>query len=301
MKPKIVVIVGPTAVGKTSFSILAAKKFNGEIVNADSVQLYRGLNIGSAKVTQDEMQNVRHHLIDTLDPTENYNASDYTIAARKCISDILSRGKLPIIVGGTGMYVNALLFGLSVNEGSDPEYRKELEALAQEKGGAYLHKELEKIDPESAKLIHPNHVSRIIRALEIYHVSGIKKSQYKQSNESDYDYLLLGLTLPRNELYERINKRVDIMLSEGLINEVEQLKKQGLTKQHKSMSAIGYKQTLDYLDGQDYLIYVEKLKQASRNYAKRQETFFKKMRGIVMVNAKDTTKNLKLIEDFING
>lgn len=301
MKPKIVVIVGPTAVGKTGFSIEVAKCFNGEIVNADSVQLYRGLDIGSAKVTKEEMQGVAHHLVDILDPKQDCNASKYSILANNAINDILSRGKLPIVVGGTGMYVNALLFGLSVDKGSDPDYRRELEELAKKEGSGYLHKMLEKVDPESAKLIHPNHLSRIIRALEIYHVTGIPKSQFKQNTDSPYDYLLLGLNLPREELYDRINRRVDIMLNSGLIHEVEGLKSQGLTPAHKSMSAIGYKQTLEYFEHKDYDKFVNDLKQASRNYAKRQVTYFKKMPKIVMVSAKETTKNLKLIEDFING
>lgn len=295
MKNKLLVIVGATAVGKTSLSIELAKKFNGEIISADSIQIYKGLDIGSAKVRKDEMQNVEHHLIDILEPTESFNASDYAARAKTEIENIIKKGKRPIVVGGTGLWVNSLLFGFSVGVSKDEEYRKSLEKY----DSVTLHKQLEEIDPESAKLIHENHKSRIIRALEIYHLSGKKKSDFKQNEQSDYDYLLLHLCLPREELYKKINERVDLMLKNGLIKEVENLLDSGVKKSDQSMQAIGYKETIAYLEKtQNEQDFVEKLKQNSRNYAKRQETYFKKMKNAVQVDVKNKDFIFKIVEDF---
>ncbi len=296
MKQKLLVIVGPTAVGKTGLSIALAKKFNGEIISADSAQVYKGLNIGSAKVTSEEMEGVRHHLISIIDPDKTFNAGDFTSLAKSAMSDIARRNKRPIVVGGTGMYISSLLFGLSVDCSRDEEYRKELEKF----DSKTLHKMLAEIDPESASVIHENHKTRIIRALEIYHLTGKKKSSFSSNNESEYDYLLLCLTMERGALYERINKRVNIMLENGLLDEVKNLlESKRVEKTSQSMSAIGYKEAIAYLDGNlTYEEFVCKLKQNSRNYAKRQMTYFKKLHGVIMVDANDKEKIFEMVEKF---
>lgn len=301
-KPKIVVIVGPTAVGKTALSIKIAKAFNGEIISADSVQVYKGLDIGSAKVTSEEMQGIRHHLIDILEPNEEYNVSYFVDEAKKSILDIISRNKLPIIVGGTGLYVSSLLYDIGAQCGKDEAYRASLEEIAKKGGTARLHKMLEAVDSESAFLIHPNHKSRIIRALEIYHVSGKKKSEIKNPSESNYNYFLIGLTCDRDALYERINLRVDKMIENGLIDEVRKLMERGINLNNQAFKAIGYKETYAFLTNQlSETEYKEKLKQNSRNYAKRQLTWFKKMPNIKWYNYNDTNLIIKDVGEFING
>ena len=201
---KIIIIAGPTGVGKTALSIEVAKKYNGEVVSADSIQIYKKLDIGSAKVTKEEADGIVHHLIDIVSPESEYSAGDYAKDAEKAISEIAKKGKLPIVVGGTGMYITSLLFKPGVTCGKDEKYRKELEELGEKYGSPYLHKMLEDVDPESAKLIHENHQTRIIRALEIFHVSGKKKSEQKSSVLPKYDYLLFGLTADREIIYDRI-------------------------------------------------------------------------------------------------
>ena len=299
-KQKIVVIVGPTAVGKTAISIELAKKFDAEIVSADSIQIYKDLNIGSAKVRENEKQGVVHHLIDIVSPKASYSAGDYSKDAKKAISQIAKRGKLPIVVGGTGMYVSSLLFEMGVSCGKDEKYRAELEEIYKEKGSAFLHQMLEQIDPDSASKIHPNHQTRIIRALEIYHLTGKKKSEQVSSKDSNYDYLLIGLTAPRDTLYERINQRVDKMLEEGLIEEVRGLISQGVSDKDQCMQGIGYKQTYEYLcSNMPEEEYIEKLKQASRNYAKRQMTYFKKMPNIVWKTYEEKDEIFQMVQDFL--
>ncbi len=301
-KQKIVIIAGPTAVGKTALSVEIAGLFGGEIVSADSIQIYKGLDIGSAKVTQEDMQGIPHYLIDIVDPKQEYSAGQYVSDASKAIDEIAKKGKLPIVVGGTGMYIQSLLFTPGVTCGRDADYRKKLEELAEQNGSEYLHKKLEKIDPESAVLIHKNHLSRIIRALEIYHVSGKKKSEQKSEVIPRYDYLLIGLTDDREKLYERINARVDKMLENGLENEVENLIKMGVTDEDQCMQGIGYKETYDYLKNRkNRLEFIEKLKQNSRNYAKRQFTWFKKMPGIIWKKYSEKAEIINLVKEFING
>ncbi len=301
-KPKIVVVVGPTAVGKTALSIDLAKQFNGEIVGADSVQIYKGLNIGSAKVTHSEKKGVRHHMISIISPKENYSVGDYVAMAKKEINKILKRGKLPIVVGGTGLYVSSLLYEIGAKCGRDEEYRAHLEQIAESEGTSKLYEMLKEVDEESALLIHPNHKTRIIRALEIYHITGQKKSDNKNSTTSPYNYLLIGLNEDREVLYERINQRVDKMLASGLIKEVKGLMKKGLTLDNQSMKAIGYKETYAFLTNQlSEEEFIDKLKQNSRNYAKRQLTWFKKMPNISWHNYKDKQIIINIVGDFING
>lgn len=299
---KIIIIAGPTGVGKTALSIEVAKKFNGEIISADSIQIYKGLNIGSAKVTEEEKQGVKHHLIDIVSPFDEFSSGDWVKTTQKEIDEIIKRNNTPIIVGGTGMYVSSLLFEPGVTCGKDEKYREELEKILNEKGSEYLHKMLEEVDPESASQIHVNHQTRIIRALEIFHVSGKKKSEQKTSLVPRYDYLLIGLTADREVLYERINKRVDKMIESGLISEVESLKNQGLTSEHQAMQGIGYKETFEFLTNKtNKEAFVEKLKQVSRNYAKRQLTYFKKVPNIIWKTYDQKNEIFNLIDNFLNN
>lgn len=299
-KQKIVIIAGPTGVGKTALSIELAKKFNGEIVSADSIQIYKGLDVGSAKITEEEKQGIKHYMLDIVSPSNEFSAGDFANLSQKAINEISAKGKLPIVVGGTGMYISSMLFEMGVSCGKDQEYREQLEQIAKEKGSAFVHKILEEVDPESAVLIHPNHLSRIIRALEIYHVSGKKKSEQISSQEPRYDYLLIGLTSGREILYDRINKRVDTMLENGLINEVQGLIDGGITDQNQCMQGIGYKETYNFLTGKtDKEEFVEKLKQASRNYAKRQITYFKKMPGIIWKTYEQKEEIFNLVSEFL--
>lgn len=299
---KIIIIAGPTGVGKTALSIEVAKKFNGEIISADSIQIYKGLDIGSAKVTEEEKQGVKHHLIDIVSPFDEFSSGDWVKTTQKEIDEIIKRNNTPIIVGGTGMYVSSLLFEPGVTCGKDEKYREELEKILNEKGSEYLHKMLEEVDPESASQIHVNHQTRIIRALEIFHVSGKKKSEQKTSLVPRYDYLLIGLTADREVLYERINKRVDKMIESGLISEVESLKNQGLTSEHQAMQGIGYKETFELLTNKtNKEAFVEKLKQVSRNYAKRQLTYFKKVPNIIWKTYDQKNEIFNLIDNFLNN
>lgn len=297
---KIIIIAGPTGVGKTALSIEVAKKYNGEVVSADSIQIYKGLDIGSAKVTKEEADGIVHHLIDIVSPESEYSAGDYAKDAEIAISEIAKKGKIPIVVGGTGMYITSLLFEPGVTCGKDEKYRKELEELGEKYGSPYLHKMLEKVDPESAKLIHENHQTRIIRALEIFHVSGKKKSEQKSSVLPKYDYLLFGLTADREILYDRINKRVDKMLDSGLLSEVQGLINSGITDKNQCMQGIGYKETYNYLTGKtNKEEFITKLKQASRNYAKRQITYFKKVPGIVWKTYQEKDQIFEMIDSFL--
>ena len=298
---KVIIIVGPTAVGKTALSIEMAKKFNGEIISADSVQIYKGLNVGSAKVTTEEAEGIVHHMIDIIEPTATFSTGEYSTLAKKAIEKISQKGKTPIIVGGTGLYVNSILFDLGSTCGRDEDYRNHLMEIVNTEGKEKLHKMLEEVDPESARELHINQLDRVIRALEIYHITGIKKSENKNSTKPNYDYILIGLTDERDILYNRINQRVDKMMNNGLLDEVQGLINNGLTLKHQSMQGIGYKETYAYLTGScSKEEFLDKLKQNSRNYAKRQFTFFKKMPGIIWKKYAEKEEIFKLVGDFIN-
>lgn len=277
-KQKLVVIMGPTAVGKTKLSIDLAKKYNGEIISGDSMQVYKGMDIGTAKIKREEMEGIPHHLIDIKEPDEAFNVAQFQEFVTDCIEQIAAKGKLPIIVGGTGLYIDAVLQQYSFSESvSDEEYRSKLEAIAEECGVEAVHKILQEIDPDSADRIHPNNVRRVIRALEIYHCTGEKMSEQlqKQNKEYKYDAVLIGLTMDRDTLYERINQRVDIMMEEGLLEEVKGIYERGI-RDCQSIQAIGYKELFDYFEGKVSLDQaVENLKQNSRRYAKRQLTWFR--------------------------
>lgn len=282
MKKKILAIVGPTASGKTSLSIELAKRLDGEIICCDSMQIYRGMDIGTAKPTKEEMDGVPHHLVDIADTSESFSAADYAPLAKAAIEDIYSRGRLPIFCGGTGLYLDCVVKPKAFDASEpDPAYRKELFALAATEGGTKkLHEMLRAVDPVSADAIHENNVKRVIRALEIYHSAGVPKSELDAKSkeaEGEYDILAIGLRYSSREtLYERINKRVDIMVESGLLSEVERLYAAGaLDSSYTAAQAIGYKEFLAYLRGEMSLeSAVEELKSATRRYAKRQMTWF---------------------------
>lgn len=302
MKKKVVFILGPTAVGKTFFSVKLAKKMNGEIISADSVQIYKGLDIGSAKVKPEEMQGVVHYAIDILEPWQEFSVYEFVEYTKQKIDEIISKGKLPIVVGGTGLYVKALTLGYNFGgTKKDSKLREQLENLAKEKGNEFLFSMLESKDKEMAEKTDKNNTVRLVRALEIALSDG-----EKQTGEVEIEPLIFALVKDRAVLYDAINKRVDMMLENGLIDEVKKLKESGLSANNQSMRAIGYKEVLSYLDGEiDYDRMVEILKQHSRNYAKRQLTFLRGMKNVVYVDTADIEKAEKEIfeevEDWLKN
>ena len=291
-KPQVIVLTGPTAVGKTAASIGLAKAIGGEIISADSMQVYRHMDIGSAKITTEEMEGVPHHLIDVLDPTENFNVVTFQTMAKAAMEEIYAKGHIPIIVGGTGFYIQALLYDIDFTEEEDATaYREELEQLAKDRGGDYLYEQLQQVDPEGAAAIHPNNIKRVIRALEYYRNTGGKISEHNEESRkkvSPYDFRYFVLDMEREKLYERIDKRVDIMIEQGLVSEVEKLRDMGLTRDMVSMQGLGYKEILDYLDGTISLeeaIY--RIKRDSRHFAKRQLTWFRRERDVIWIHKED--------------
>lgn len=292
-KNRAVIILGPTGVGKSDLAIKIAKAFDGEIISADSVQIYKGLDIGSAKVMPNEMGGVEHHCIDILPPESEFSVYEYVQLTKKKISEICSRSHLPIVVGGTGLYVKALIEGYDFGgSGKNAEFREKLWSLS----GEELYLQLKNINPQRAAEISPNDKKKLIRAIEISTFG-----ENPQKTGSDTEFCVFALTLPREILYERINNRVDLMLEAGLESEVRQLKEKGLTKENQSMKAIGYKEMLDYLDGQVNLNQaVELIKQHSRNYAKRQMTFLRGMK-IEMFDKNDEEKILAHVREFYDN
>lgn len=304
MKDKILVLAGPTGVGKTELSINLAKKLNGEIISADSMQIYKYMDIGSAKVMPQEMMGIKHHMIDVVDPGDEFSVSEYKDLGDKSLKEILNKGKLPMIVGGTGLYINSLTCNMNFSETEkDESYRKELEETAKEKGNVYVHELLKDIDPISYKNIHPNNLKRVIRALEVYKLTGHPFSSYNAGEsfyESNYDIYFYVLTMDREKLYERINKRVDIMMEKGLLEECIKLKEMGYTSSMQSMQGIGYKEILYYLEGKISLEdAVNMIKQGSRNYAKRQLTWFRRDPRAVFLD-KDILTQEEMIEKISN-
>ena len=303
MKPKVLVIVGPTASGKTALSIECAKKFNGEVISSDSMQIYKDMNIGTAKVTKEEAQGIKHYLVDFVSPSERYSVSDFKKDAEKALEEILEKGKMPIVVGGTGLYVNSLIYGIDYQDMEyDKEYRDELMKKAEtEEGLKSLYEEALKIDPEAMEKISPNDKKRITRVLEIYKQTGLTKTKQEElsrAKELKYDYRVFAITMPREELYERINLRVDLMIKDGLIEEVQNL----LNKYDSfptAMQGLGYKEVVEYLDGiltKEEMI--DKIKQETRRYAKRQLTWFRRNKEIIWLNKNDgLEKNLEIISE----
>ena len=288
-KKPLIVLTGPTAVGKTALSIQLARRIGGEIISADSMQVYRHMDIGTAKIRLEEMDGVPHHLIDILEPTEDFNVVRFQALARAAAEDIYSRGKIPIVAGGTGFYIQALVNDIDFTENdSDTGYREELECLAAEKGASCLHDMLKEVDPESAEAIHPNNRKRVIRALEFYQETGRKISEHnakEQMRTSPYNFAYFVLNDERSHLYKRIDARVDKMIEDGLEAEVRRLKEMGCTKDMVAMQGIGYKEMLSYLDGSYSLeeaVYI--IKRETRHFAKRQITWFKRERDVIWLN-----------------
>ena len=277
MKERVAVILGPTATGKSHCAIELAKRLNGEIISGDSMYVYRGMDIGTAKPTEEELAAVPHHLVDIFPADAKFDVVDFKERAEKLIKDINARGKLPIIAGGTGLYIKALLEGYAFNSvGEDKELRQELEQFAQANGNEALHARLAELDKEAAERIHCNNTRRVIRAIEAA-MNGEAVNQFG-AEEMPFDAVVFGLNMPREILYDRINRRVDIMLEQGLEAEVRRLLAEGVPADCQSMTSIGYRQMIWYInDGMDYDFAVDKLKQATRNFAKRQVTFYKRM------------------------
>lgn len=306
-KQKLLVIIGPTAVGKTKLSIELAKRFNGEIISGDSMQIYRGMDIGTAKIRKEEMEGIPHHLIDIKEPNENFSVAEFQQLVRSTIQEIADRGHLPIIAGGTGLYIQSVIYDYQFSDVSgDEDFRRELEQKAKEIGPDALHQELIKVDPQSASDIHPNNVRRVIRALEIYHLAGKTRNEFDNTanKEEIYQTAIVGLTMDRDKLYERINARVDLMMEDGLLEEVNRLYQQGL-RDCQAIQAIGYKEIYQYLDGDLPLEEaVDKLKQNSRRYAKRQLTWFRnkmEVKWFDITNVNNLSKKEEEISHYVEG
>lgn len=304
-KIPILILTGPTAVGKTALSIELAKILGGEIISADSMQIYRKMDIGSAKISQEEMDSVVHHMIDVVDPDEDFSVADFHDMASQIISDIHKRGKLAIVTGGTGLYLNSLVYDMDFGgTNSDPSIRKDLEEILNDKGKDYLYSLLQDLSPDSAKRIHPNNTKRVIRAIEVYKTGG---DMGDFSNDLKYnpkfDAKIIVLNRDRSILYDRINQRVDMMFDMGLLDEVKGLHQMGYTSQMQSMKGIGYKEVLEYFDGKMTLEEsIDILKQGTRRYAKRQITWFKRYENALWLDLDKVTElddQIEAIKDFI--
>lgn len=305
MKPKVIVICGPTASGKTALSIELAKKIDGEIVSADSMQIYKDMDIGSAKPTKEEMDGIKHYLLDFVSPEDRYSVADYKKDATIAINEIIEKGKTPIVVGGTGLYIDSLIYNIDYPEIEfDEEYRKSLEKRAEEEGLQKLYEEAKQIDEQAMKNISQNDQKRILRVLELYHQTGKTKTEQEiesRKNEVPYNYYVFALNMDREKLYDRINKRVDIMVEQGLIEEVE-----GIIKKYKtyptSMQALGYKEIKEYLNRNITKEQaIETVKKETRRYAKRQLTWFRKNKQTIWLDALDKKEeNIRKILEEIN-
>ena len=305
-KPKVIVLCGPTASGKTSLSIELAKRINGEIISCDSMQIYKDMDIGTAKPTEQEKQGIKHYLLDFLSPEVRYSVADYKKDAEKAIEEILKKRKVPIIVGGTGLYINSLIYNIEYKDSKiDIDYRNKLEKMVVEKGLENLYEMAQKIDPEAMKNISHNDKKRIMRVLEIYNETGKTKTELEiesRKNEPKYNYIVFALDMDRDKLYERINKRVDIMLKNGLTHEVEKL-----INTYKimptAMQGLGYKEVVEYLKGnctEEEM--VEKIKMETRRYAKRQLTWFRKNKETIWLNGLEgADKNINTILEVYSG
>ena len=304
MKQPLIILTGPTAVGKTELSIRLAKAVNGEIISADSMQVYRYMDVGTAKITAEEMQGVPHHLIDVLEPSEDFNVFLFKEMAEKALDNIYKKGKIPVITGGTGFYIQALLYDINFDDtDADSDFRTEMYRLAEEKGNEYVHGLLKEVDPVSASEIHFNNIKRVIRALEYHNQTGKKISEHNEEqrqNESPYNFLYLVLNDDREKLYERINKRVDLMFENGLTKEVDRLIEMGCHRDMTSMKAIGYREFFDYYDGNADLSMVrENIKTDTRHFAKRQLTWFRREKDVTMVNVNEFKSDKEKILEYM--
>ena len=307
MKKPLIIIAGPTAVGKTSLSVTLAKNINGEIISADSMQVYKHMDIGTAKVTNEETLGIRHYLIDILEPDEEFSINIFQKLAKESINEIIDNNKIPIIVGGTGFYIQSVIYDIDFeNTCKDISYRNKLQEDATKYGNEYIHNMLKEIDPVSYSKIHPNNLKRVIRALEYYQETGKPISVHNEiqsQKESPYNLLFYVLNMDRELLYERIDKRVDIMIEQGLVEEVKKLKDMGYSKDLVSMKGLGYKEIYNFLDGEydlDTAIYI--LKRDTRHFAKRQLTWFKREKNVRWINVDEyTNKELilnKIVKDI---
>lgn len=304
-KIPILILVGPTAVGKTSTSITVAEELNGEIISSDSMQIYRYMDIGTAKVTKEEMHGIKHYLIDEINPDEQFSVSDFQEKANFYIEDIHKRGKLPIIVGGTGLYVNSLAYDLDFSKTiSNESFRKKCEDDIEKHGNEHLYEKLKQIDPESLGRIHLNDTKRIIRALEVFHETGSPMSkQYKNFRKPNpiYEIAMIGLNRDRKELYDRIDMRVDLMLKEGLVDEVKALLKLGFDKDSTSLQGLGYKEVIKYLNNEyDYEEAITVLKRDSRRFAKRQLTWFRRDKRIEWINVDEFDNQQDIVHEIVD-
>ncbi len=299
----VIVILGPTASGKTKLSIELAKDIDGEIVSADSMQIYKYMDIGTAKPTEEEKQGIKHHLIDEITPDEEFSVARFQQLAVKYIDDIINRGKIPIVCGGTGLYIDSLIYNIEFGDTiCDWEFRERLRKEALEKGNEYLHNKLKEIDPEAAEKIHMNNVKRVIRAIEVYtytHKTISMLQKESRNNPSKYKFYVFGLSMGREKLYERINQRVDRMIEKGLVQEVKKLMEMGYDKSTIAMQGIGYKEILSYLRGEisfDEAVYL--LKRNTRRYAKRQFTWFNRMKDVHWINLDETHDLQEIIKNI---
>ncbi len=306
MKKPLIVLTGPTAVGKTALSIELAKRIGGEIISADSMQVYRHMDIGTAKIKKEEMQGIKHYLIDELEPEEDFNVVKFQEYTHKYMEEIYSKGKIPILTGGTGFYIQAVLYGVDFKEAEeDNACRDSLLALAKEKGAQYLHDRLKEVDPAAAEAIHPNNVKRVIRALEYHTQTGEQISAHNEEQrqkESPYNFCYFVLNTERKILYDRINQRVDVMMKEGLTEEVKKLLDRGLTSDMVSMQGLGYKEIIEYLKGDTTLEQaVEAIKQETRHFAKRQITWFKREKEVIWILKDDYKKEEEILDALLKS
>ncbi|MCC8024352.1 MAG: tRNA (adenosine(37)-N6)-dimethylallyltransferase MiaA [Clostridium sp.] len=313
MKQPLIILTGPTAVGKTALSIKLAGAIDGEIISADSMQVYRHMDIGSAKASREEMAGIPHHLIDVLEPDQEFNVVTFQSMAKEALKEIYAHGRIPIIAGGTGFYIQALLYDIDFRENDEGgAIRRELEELARSEGeraAGVLHRMLQEADPKAASEIHPNNIKRVIRAIEYFRLTGEKISLHNEQSrakESPYNFLYYVVTTDRAELYRRIDRRVDQMLEQGLVEEVQKLKRMGCHRGQTSMQGLGYKEILDYLNGDCSLEEaVYRLKRDTRHFAKRQLTWFKREREVRWINLDEFRQDRAvvlehMIEDCIN-
>lgn len=305
MKKPLIILTGPTAVGKTAASIRLAQAVGGEIISADSMQVYRYMNVGTAKITKEEMAGIPHHLVDEITPDTPFHVYEFKKMAEACMEGIYERGHIPIIVGGTGFYIQALLYDVDFcEEEADRSYRRSLERLAGERGASYLHDMLREVDADSAAAIHPNNIKRVIRALEYMHETGSPISAHNREQRqktSPYDFLYFVLTMDRGRLYDRINRRVEQMVEEGLLEEFQSLIERGYTKDMTSMQAIGYKELFAYVEGKQSLDEaVEQIKKDTRHFAKRQLTWFRRERDARFLNREAYPDDEALVADILS-
>lgn len=304
MKRPMIILAGPTAVGKTAASIRLAKAVGGEIISADSMQVYRHMDIGSAKIRPEEMEGVPHYLVDVLEPEEDFNVVRFQQMAKAAAEEIYARGRIPIAAGGTGFYIQALLYDIDFTENDgDSSFRRKLEKTAEEKGGEYLHSLLQEADPEAALQIHPHNIKRMIRALEFHHQTGGKISEHNETEkekESPYNFAYFVLTDDRSRLYDRIDRRVDLMMEEGLLDEVRFLKERGVRRDSTAMQGLGYKELYAFLDGEYPLEEaVRIIKRDTRHFAKRQLTWFKRERDVIWADKSVIGQDDDAVIDFI--